>query len=78
MYITDHMLENIKFPHESSTVPSWSVPIYTAVGAPTVICVHGALQDVPVIIRHTAVLGMVFSTSVSALSTNVFKIAVRC
>jgi hypothetical protein len=77
MYITDSMLEAIKFPHEASTVPSWSVPIYSFFGPPVVICTHGALAQIPVPIQHASVLGVLFSTGISALSTNVFKLTVR-
>jgi hypothetical protein len=52
------------------------VPLYSLLGAPLVICAHGMVVDVPVAIRHTAVLGITFSTGISAFSTNIFKLTV--
>jgi hypothetical protein len=76
-YITDADLEDIKYPHESSTVPSWSVPVITMLSPPIFLHAHGAVVQLPTAIRHYATLGGLFSTTLSALSTNVFKLTVR-
>lgn len=77
-YITQRVLDAVQFPHEPDTVPSWAVPVMSLLGPPVVICAHGALAEVMLPARHSAVLASLFSTAVSALSTNVFKLTVRC
>lgn len=76
MYITDTMLEQIKFPFGKSTVPSWSVPLYNLVGPPVVIAVHAQVTNRPSVLSHHGILGALFSTSTSALITNILKITV--
>lgn len=77
MYITDNMLDAMKFPHTSkNTVPTWAVPVYTLIGPPVLICAHGVWKDVNIGIRHSAILGGLFSTGITALSTSLFKLTV--
>lgn len=76
MYISDHILEQIKFPFGKSTVPSWSVPLYNLVGPPVVIAVHAHSTGRTSLLSHHGIMGSLFSTSSSALITNILKITV--
>lgn len=81
MYITDSMLEAIKFPFQPSTVPSWSVPLYSSIVPSTVIAAHGVAARAPAAATHGGVLGSLTSLLISADVTNFFKLQVgvhRC
>jgi hypothetical protein len=77
MYITEDMLEKIKFPHGDSTVPSWAVPLYSLALPPLIITAHAKWLDKPACLSHDAVIASTFSTGVSAVATNFFKVTVR-
>ena len=77
MYITDTMLEAIKFPFGPDTVPSWSVPLYSSIVPSTVISVHSAVAKVPAPVVHGGVLGALTSLLISADITNFFKLQAR-
>lgn len=76
MYISDHVLEQVKFPFGKSTVPSWSVPLYNLVGPPVVIAIHSKVTNRSSTLSHHGVMGSLFSTSAAALITNILKITV--
>lgn len=78
MYISDTVLEQIKYPFVKSTVPSWSVPLYNLVGPPVVIAIHAKATSRSSMLSHHGIMGSLFSTSASALITNILKITVRC
>lgn len=77
MYISDSILEQIQFPFVKGQVPSWSVPLYSLVGPPVVIAVHAKVTNRPSTLSHHGVMGSLFSTSSSALLTNILKLTVR-
>eukprot|EP00892_Ulva_mutabilis_P003318 jgi/Ulvmu1/1358/UM011_0086.1 len=76
MHITDSVLEQVQYPFVKSTVPSWSVPLYNLVGPPVVIAIHSQVRGRASLLTHHGVMGSLFSTSASALITNVLKLTV--
>ena len=79
MYITDSVLKAIKFPFQPSTVPSWSVPLYSTFVPSAVIGAHGLWMQAPTATTHAAVLGALTSVALTADITNFFKLQVqRC
>jgi diacylglycerol diphosphate phosphatase / phosphatidate phosphatase len=77
MYITQEILDEVKYPFVESTVPSWTVPLYSLGVPPAVILGHGIAAKRPASLSHNAVLSSFFSTGLTALVTNIFKITVR-
>ena len=77
LYITDSMLNDIKFPFQPGTVPAWAVPLYTTFTPSAVIGLHGAWAGVPAPVTHAGVLGSLTSLALTADVTNFFKLQVR-
>lgn len=77
MYITDSMLDGIKFPFQPGTVPAWAVPMYTTVVPSAAIGLHGAWAGMPAQVTHAGVLGSLTSLALTADITNFFKLQVR-
>jgi hypothetical protein len=78
MYITDDMLQMIRFPNGASTVPSWSVAVLALIGPFIVMTVHRYLANVPVYVHHSGVLGCWLAVLITGVVTNVLKLEVRC
>jgi hypothetical protein len=76
MYITESMLEQIKFPFYPSTVPSWSVPMYSLLAPSLTMIAHGHWTGQTAATMHACTLGALTSTILSADITNIFKIQV--
>ena len=77
MYITDSMIDAIKFPFEAGTVPAWAVPLYSTITPSAVIGLHGAWAGKPAAVTHAGVLGSLTSLALTADITNFFKLQVR-
>ncbi|OMP04704.1 Phosphatidic acid phosphatase type 2/haloperoxidase [Corchorus olitorius] len=74
-FVGKDMMEDLKYPLKSNTVPVWAVPMY-AVVLPTVIFIIVYIRRRDVYDLHHAILGLLFSVLVTAVITDAIKNAV--
>lgn len=74
-FVGKDMMTNLKYPLKSNTVPFWAVPMY-ALLLPMVIFVVLYLRRRDIYDLHHALLGLLYSASVTAVITNAIKLAV--
>jgi hypothetical protein len=74
MYITESMLEHMKFPFlPLSTVPGWIVSTYSLLAPSLIVIAHGHWTGQAVTTMHAGVLGSLTSTLLAGDITNLFK-----
>ncbi|OMO80290.1 Phosphatidic acid phosphatase type 2/haloperoxidase [Corchorus capsularis] len=74
-FVGKDMMEDLKYPLKSNTVPVWAVPMY-AVVLPMVIFIIVYIRRRDVYDLHHAILGLLFSVLVTAVITDAIKNAV--
>lgn len=74
-FVGKDMMEDLKYPLKSNTVPIWAVPVY-AVLLPMVVFLLLYFRRKDVYDLHHAILGLLFSVLVTAVITNAIKDAV--
>lgn len=74
-FVGEDMMTGIRYPVKPSTVPGWAVPIISML-CPWVIfiCIYFARRDVYDL--HHATLGLLFAVLITAVFTDVIKVAV--
>ncbi|KAJ8545896.1 hypothetical protein K7X08_018479 [Anisodus acutangulus] len=74
-FVGKDMMEDLKYPLKSNTVPIWAVPVY-AVLLPVVVFLLVYFRRRDVYDLHHAILGLLFSILVTAVITDAIKDAV--
>ncbi|MCD7446903.1 putative lipid phosphate phosphatase 3, chloroplastic [Datura stramonium] len=74
-FVGKDMMEDLKYPLKSNTVPIWAVPVY-AVLLPMVVFLLVYFRRSDVYDLHHAILGLLFSVLVTAVITDAIKDAV--
>ncbi|EOY04101.1 Lipid phosphate phosphatase 3 isoform 6 [Theobroma cacao] len=74
-FVGKDMMEDLKYPLKSNTVPGWAVPVY-AVLLPMMIFLLVYIRRRDVYDLHHAILGLLFSVLVTAVITESIKNAV--
>ncbi|XP_048228534.1 lipid phosphate phosphatase 1 isoform X2 [Ricinus communis] len=74
-YVGKDMMQDLKYPFQDNTVPTWSVPLY-AVLLPIAIFLFFYMRRRDVYDLHHSILGLLFSVLITAVITDTIKNAV--
>ncbi|XP_051117887.1 lipid phosphate phosphatase 2-like isoform X2 [Andrographis paniculata] len=74
-FVGKDMMSDLKYPHKASTVPFWSVPVYSVM-LPMLVFLLFYLRRRDIYDLHHAILGILFSALITAVLTDAIKAAV--